>query len=185
MASPDYLGPIFGLSEIAISLYKRSDKGATSADQGSLRMLWMVIIASLVLGIYASKNAHDFGFSEQTVINPFGVVLFSVGLCLRWYCIFYLGKYFTVNVAIADDHKVIDTGPYRYIRHPSYTGALMAFAGFGLCMSNWLAFALIFLPITAVFLYRIKIEEGALSKALGAAYENYCLRTKKLIPWLF
>lgn len=185
MATPDYLGPIFGLSELAISLYKRSGHGATNADQGSLRALWVVIIASLVLGIYASKNAHYFGFSEHTFINPLGIGLFSLGLCLRWYSIFYLGKYFTVNVAIADDHRVIDTGPYRYIRHPSYTGALLAFAGFGLCMSNGLAFALIFFPVTAVFLYRINIEEAALSKGLGAAYTDYCLHTKKLIPWLY
>jgi protein-S-isoprenylcysteine O-methyltransferase len=185
MATPDILGPIFGLSELAISLYKRSGKGSTGADKGSLRMLWLVILASLAAGIYASKNAHAFGFSEHTIINPIGMLLFFCGLGLRWASIVHLGRFFTVDVAIADDHRVIDTGPYRFIRHPSYTGALMAFAGFGLCLSNWLAFLTVLLPVTAVFLYRIRIEEAALHEGLGKAYEDYCLKTKRLLPFLY
>ena len=185
MATPDYLGPIFGLSELAISLYKRAGKGTQTADKGSLRLLWLVIVISLVAGITASKQAHAFGFAEGTVVDHMGAVLFFLGLALRWASIYHLGRFFTVNVAIADDHRVIDTGPYRYIRHPSYTGALMAFAGFGLCLSNWLGFLLILLPVTAVFLYRIHVEEAALRAGLGKAYEDYCSRTKRLLPLLY
>lgn len=185
MAAADFLGPIFGISEIALTLYKRSGQGATDADKGSLRMLWLVIAASMATGIAVSKNAHGFGFSEDTLINPLGMALFFSGLALRWCSIFYLGKYFTVNVAIADDHKLINSGPYRYIRHPSYTGALMAFAGFGLCLSNWLAFAVVLLPVSAAFLRRISIEEAALRASFGQAYEEYCRNTKRLIPSVY
>jgi protein-S-isoprenylcysteine O-methyltransferase len=185
MITPDYLGPIFGLSELAISLHKRAGTGMHNADKGSLRLLWAVIAISLFAGILAAKKAHAFEMSEGTMMGPIGVVLFFSGLALRWASIHHLGRFFTVNVAIADDHLVIDTGPYRYIRHPSYTGALLAFVGFGLCLGNWLGFLLILLPVTAAFLYRIRVEEAALVAGLGNPYEDYCQRTKRLLPLLY
>ena len=70
-----------------------------------------------------------------------GCALFRLGLMLRWYSIIYLGRFFTVNVAIHSGHEIIDTGPYRYIRHPSYTGALLAFLGLALTLANWVSLA--------------------------------------------
>ena len=66
---------------------------------------------------------------------------FVVGIAIRWYAIVYLGRFFTVNVAIAADHRLIDSGPYRFVRHPSYIGALMAFLGLGLTLGNWVSLA--------------------------------------------
>jgi protein-S-isoprenylcysteine O-methyltransferase Ste14 len=59
------------------------------------------------------------------------------------HAIVHLGRFFTVNVAIAANHRLIDTGPYRFVRHPSYTGALMAFLGLALCLANWVPLAVI------------------------------------------
>jgi protein-S-isoprenylcysteine O-methyltransferase len=80
------------------------------------------------------------GFGPREVFVDGGAALFAAGLALRWYAIVYLGRFFTVNVAISKDHRLIDTGPYRFIRHPSYTGAIMAFVGVfasGFCLHNW------------------------------------------------
>jgi protein-S-isoprenylcysteine O-methyltransferase Ste14 len=85
----------------------------------------------------------------------FGFLLFLGGLILRWYSIGYLGRYFTVDVSISAEHKLIDSGPYRYIRHPTYTGALLAFLGLGFCFGNWLSILFLTLPIIAAFLWRI------------------------------
>ena len=88
-----------------------------------------------------------------------GLGLFLGGIILRWYSIWYLGRYFTVDVAIAKEHRVIDAGPYRFIRHPSYTGALVAFLGFGFCLGNYMSILFLILPILGAFMWRIHVEE--------------------------
>jgi len=90
-----------------------------------------------------------------------------------------------VDVAIAADHRVIDTGPYRHIRHPSYAGALLAFAGYGICLGNWASLALVTVPIAWAFLRRIEVEEAALNGALGSAYAKYLGRSKRLVPFVY
>lgn len=106
-------------------------------------------------------------------------------MVLRWYSIIHLGRFFTVNVAIAADHQLVDTGPDRFVRHPSYTGALLAFIGFTMVMRNWASVLVISLPIALAFLYRINVEERALVQALGERYRAYIKRTKRLIPFVY
>jgi protein-S-isoprenylcysteine O-methyltransferase len=108
-----------------------------------------------------------------------------LGLALRWYSIIHLGRFFTVNVAIANDHRLIDSGPYHFVRHPSYAGNLLAVAGFSLSFQNWASILLIFVPCCAVILWRIHIEEEALLGALGEQYRGYMRRTKRLIPLIY
>jgi len=115
----------------------------------------------------------------------FGFLLFLGGLILRWYSIGYLGRYFTIDVSISAEHKLIDSGPYRCILHPTYTGALLAFLGLGFCFGNWLSILFLTVPIIAAFLWRIWIEERALTDALGENYRAYVERTKRLIPFVY
>jgi len=115
----------------------------------------------------------------------FGLILFLVGLALRWYSIGYLGRFFTVDVSISSEHKLIDSGPYRYVRHPSYTGALLIFIGLGFCFGNWLSILFLTVPIMAAFLWRIRVEEHALIHGLGEKYRAYMERSKRLIPFFY
>jgi protein-S-isoprenylcysteine O-methyltransferase len=101
------------------------------------------------------------------------------------YAIVHLGRFFTVNVAIAANHRLIDTGPYRFVRHPSYTGALMALLGLALCLANWVSLAVMLIPVFLVFLRRMHVEEGVLLQALGDQYRDYMHRTKRLIPAIY
>lgn len=80
---------------------------------------------------------------------------------------------------------MIESGPYRLVRHPSYTGALLAFLGFGFSLGNWLALLVIIVPIFVAFAYRIKVEERALVDALGDRYVSYARRTKRLLPFIY
>jgi protein-S-isoprenylcysteine O-methyltransferase len=106
-------------------------------------------------------------------------------MALRWYAIIHLGRFFTTNVAIAKDHHLVDSGPYRFVRHPSYTGSMMAVIGFLLTMANWATLLIIFVPIIAITLWRIHIEEEVLLGALGEPYRAYMQRTKRLIPGIY
>jgi protein-S-isoprenylcysteine O-methyltransferase len=104
---------------------------------------------------------------------------------VRWYAILSLGRFFTVNVAIAADHQLVDAGLYRWVRHPSYSGALLAFLGLGLCLDNWASLAALMLPVSVVFWWRMRIEEAALLEAFGERYRDYLRRTRRLIPFIY
>ena len=82
-------------------------------------------------------------------------------------------------------HRLIDTGPYRFVRHPSYTGALMAFLGLAPCLANWASLAVMLVPVLLVFLRRMHVEEDALLQAFGNQYRDYMRRTKRLIPAVY
>jgi protein-S-isoprenylcysteine O-methyltransferase len=185
LPNPLVLAAIYGLSELYLALTRHSPAQAISRDRRSLIFLWTIIIVSLWLGIQMVWL-----FPNTTVRYPsgfylFGFLLFLGGLILRWYSIGYLGRYFTVDVSISAQHKLIDSGPYRYIRHPTYTGALLAFLGLGFCFGNWLSILFMTVPIIAAFLWRIRIEERALTDALGEDYRAYAQRSKRLIPFVY
>ncbi len=97
----------------------------------------------------------------------------------------YLGRFYTVEVTIAPGHRLIDSGPYRYIRHPAYAGALLAFFGLGMAMGNAASVIAVLLPLAIALRYRIHVEETVLRETLGARYLTYMRRTKKLIPLIF
>jgi|ERR1044071_1302521 protein-S-isoprenylcysteine O-methyltransferase len=180
---PAILGLAYFFSELILAFTRRSSAKTVSKDAHSLRVLWFVIIVCIWLSIQAQGRWPNAVLPPWFV--PVGIILFAGGTILRWYSIIHLGRFFTVNVAIAADHQLVDTGPYRFVRHPSYTGALLAFIGFALVLRNWASVLIIFLPIGFAFLYRINIEERALVQALGERYRAYMKRTKRLIPLVY
>jgi protein-S-isoprenylcysteine O-methyltransferase Ste14 len=183
MPLPAVLGLAYFFSELVLAFTRRSRAKTVSKDANSLRVLWIVIIVCIWLSIQAQGRWPNAVLPPWFV--PIGVVLFVGGMILRWYSIIHLGRFFTVNVAIAADHQLVDTGPYRFIRHPSYTGALLAFIGFATVLRNWASVLVISLPIGFAFLYRINVEERALIQALGERYRAYMKRTKRLIPLVY
>jgi protein-S-isoprenylcysteine O-methyltransferase len=178
------LGAFYFCSEIILAIARRSKSGGQSRDRHSLTTLWIAIMVGIAGSILAANNFRSAAL-PYPVLGLIGLILFAAGILLRWYSIIYLGRFFTVDVSIAIEHKVIDSGPYRFIRHPSYTGALVAFVGFGLCLRNWMALLILVLPITAAFLWRIQVEERALTDALGDGYRQYANRTKRLVPFVY
>ena len=179
------LGLAFALSEAALGFFKRSRDDSVDADRRSLRMLWITNMLVVFAGIIASYRVPEAAIGAGRTLFWIGSTLFGFGLALRWYSIWHLGRYFTVNVAIHSRHEIIDTGPYRLIRHPSYTGALLAFLGLALCLDNWVSLGLIVIPTVLAFGRRIRIEEHALANGLGTPYTNYMRRTKRLIPHIY
>ena len=185
LPGPELIGAAYGLSEFALSIRKRSSGNASNADRGSLRLLWGVIMVAVTAAILASRFAPWAQSALLSRAYGIGVLVFVLGLALRWYAILHLGRFFTVDVAIASDHRVVDDGPYRWVRHPSYTGALLAFAGFGICLGNWLSLALLVPLVGWAFARRIAVEEAALTAALGDAYRAYAARTRRLLPGIY
>ncbi len=181
---PIVLGVAYGLSEAGLGLVKRSSNDSVDADNSSLRVLWITIMLAVTAGILASSHLPAAAIANRAVFWA-GCSLFALGLALRWYSIVYLGRFFTVNVAIHSTHEVIDTGPYRFVRHPSYAGALLAFLGLALSLANWWSLVLIVVPVLWAFVRRMSVEESALANALGAPYIQYMGRTKRLAPLIY
>lgn len=112
-----------------------------------------------------------------------GIVLALAGIAIRQYAIATLGRFFDVRVTTRPDQTVVETGLYRLIRHPSYSGTLLTVLGVLLCSTNWASLACFVLALPG-FAYRIRVEEAALSLALGQPYRDYMRRTKRLVPFL-
>jgi protein-S-isoprenylcysteine O-methyltransferase Ste14 len=173
------------ISEIILSLLKRSSPSVKNLDKSSLRILWITILVSISVGIYlAMSGIGRFNIYARETYS-IGLLFILAGLLVRWFAIFQLRKYFTVNVSIREDHQLIQKGLYRYLRHPSYSGSLLSFLGLALVFNNWLTFLIIFFPILFAFLYRISVEEAQLRKSFGDDYLAYAQRTKKLIPGFY
>jgi len=172
-------------SELMLTLLKRSKSNAASKDRHSLKLIWLVNTLASTLGVIAAYRLPECRVTWPKTDIEIGCCLFAFGVVLRWYSIIYLGRFFTTNVAIANDHRLIDTGPYRFIRHPSYTGGLLTVLGLSLTFQNWAPLLIIFVPSCAVQLWRIHIEEEALRGGLGDPYRSYMQRTKRLIPFLY
>lgn len=100
----------------------------------------------------------------------------------RRHCFRMLGTDFRGDVTVRPDQPIVERGAYRYLRHPSYLAAMLLHFGFGLCFTNWGTLALLMLAIPPLFVYRIRVEERALRAHLGAPYDTYSSRTKRLIP---
>ena len=185
MNLPSILGVLYGASEILLTIAKRHGQRNKAADAGSLGLIWVVVGASIGAAFYVAKALPGGAFPDPRLAQVAGLAIFVPGAVLRWYAIFYLGRYFTVDVRVASDQKVVDTGPYRLIRHPSYTGAFMQFFGLALCIGNAWSVLMVMVPLLVVFSYRIRVEERALEQGLGEAYASYRQRTKRLIPFVY
>jgi protein-S-isoprenylcysteine O-methyltransferase len=182
--SPWVLSVVYGASEMVLIRIRRPGVDAQVKDRSSFRVLLAVIWSCVFLSIIAT---YELGFARihhASQYYPAGFALFVAGLALRWWSIIVLGRFFTVKVSIASDHRIVEKGPYRILRHPSYAGGLLAFLGLGICMSNWASIALLVIPTWFAYLWRIRVEEEALTEALGEEYRRYSARTYRLIPFV-
>jgi protein-S-isoprenylcysteine O-methyltransferase Ste14 len=170
------------LSEIFLSRLTRANDSNNDYDKSSLKILWITICLSIILGIILRNPNFVLTPQYASFIYHIGISLICIGLIVRWMAILKLKKSFTVNVSVAANQTIVHSGIYKHIRHPSYLGSLLSFCGLGIVFNNWLTFIIIFIPIFSSFLYRIHIEEKLLSQVFGTQYRNYIKNSWKLIP---
>ena len=180
------LGLVLFTSELGLRVGRRSSSAsARTADRSSLTLLWVTILLALGAGVGLARALPRWGFHLSLGAHMAVLALFAAGLGLRWWSILTLGRFFTVDVAIHADHRLVTTGPYRLARHPSYTGLVLLFVAIAISYEHWGALIVILAPILAALLYRIHVEEEALSDAFGLAYTEYRRTTKALLPGLY
>ena len=176
---------LYGFFEFFMNVrQRRQSKVKTSRDKGSLWLLYGLITIGYALSfaIGATKFGRIYPWNTFFAI---GMALFVIGFMVRVSSILTLKQYFTYSVAKVENHKIITSGLYKFIRHPGYLGQLIIFMGISLTISNWLSILLMMIPVTLGYLYRIKVEEKFMTDQLGNDYKNYQERTKKIIPMVY
>jgi protein-S-isoprenylcysteine O-methyltransferase Ste14 len=151
--------------------------------------VWLYVgMGGGVLAAFCFVNA-DFPGTTSTWNQPLqfwlGIAVMLAGLGFRWYAIKVLGRFFTRTVATRTGQYVVDTGPYRLIRHPSYTGGLLMLLGMGIAVTNWASLVTIMLGALIGYGWRVHVEEQALCADLGDAYREYMKRTHRFVPFVW
>jgi protein-S-isoprenylcysteine O-methyltransferase Ste14 len=148
------------------------------------------VIAALgvlgLLGAYlpAYTDRVDFLTFGGEGVRWLGFLLYTAGGVLRIAPVFVLGRRFSGLVAIQPEHRLVTTGLYGVIRHPSYLGLFVLSLGWGLAFRSGVGVILALLSL-AVLLARIEAEERLLSETFGAEYEAYRNRTWRLVPYVY
>jgi protein-S-isoprenylcysteine O-methyltransferase Ste14 len=186
MPTYSYLQLLFFISELGLLLLKRAKRSTvkTGGDNRSLLMLWIVIGGCLSIGPY-SATYHIWAVSNAQTLVFVGCGICIIGFIIRWIAIAQLGKMFTVNVVIDQQHTLKTSGLYKIVRHPSYLGIMLIIAGLQVCTGSVFTFIIVVVPVFIALNYRIIIEEKALIGEFGSQYEDYKNRVSRLIPGIY
>jgi protein-S-isoprenylcysteine O-methyltransferase Ste14 len=170
-------------------------RGSTSRDGATRRTIMLMIVPAILAATAVSYlvpagsplRLAGAGANAGSVTWPVvaGLAVMWLGLAIRTWAIVVLGRSFRTTVEIDADQLVVARGPYRWVRHPAYTGVLLLAAGYGLAMGNWLSLLITVTMPAVAMLRRIGVEETALVETLGRPYEVYRTRTKRLVPGLW
>jgi protein-S-isoprenylcysteine O-methyltransferase Ste14 len=176
---------LYGLFEIFMSRRQKDKREISkSGDKGSIWLLTISISIGYWLSfiIGATKTGRIYHWNTFFAI---GSILALTGLIIRVTSILQLKQQFTYTVTKIENHKLIETGLYRIIRHPGYLGQLIIFLGISTCLSNWISILLMIIPVFLGYLNRINVEEKFMVKNMGQKYLDYRKRTKRLIPKIY
>lgn len=181
---------LYGATEMRIEWHSRQEKvtsSTTQSDGGSKVGLFIAMAIGVVVAL-AAQTLPWLTISSPAPAWPLFVLaalLLLIAAAGRLWAVRSLGRWFTTDVRTDSAQPVVDIGPYRWVRHPSYTAALLASVAIGLALDNWVSLAaMIVFPVLG-FANRIRTEERALLSALGDAYREYARTHRRLVPGLW
>lgn len=173
-----------GLSVVA-AFSPFSLRSGKRADFGDLWIMPVGALLVVLLGyLPAYCDRRGLLVIDGDPLRWVGVCLFVAGGVLRIWPIFVLGHRFSALVAIQEQHALVTTGPYRWIRNPSYLGGLVNGVGWALVFRSALGL-LVVAAFAALMVSRIRAEERLLTSEFGAEYEAYRRRTWRLVPGIY
>jgi protein-S-isoprenylcysteine O-methyltransferase Ste14 len=182
---------LIGASQTLWSLVETASGRRFSAKGPRKKLDWSLLgIILLACAGGAAAIACSF-LGVATIAGPpwwpviAGLVLIWAGSAFRAWAVFTLGRFFTFAVVVQHDHRVVERGPYRWLRHPSYLGSIVAVTGTGLAQGDWASVAITLLVVLTACAIRIPFEERTLALELGDEYAAYAQRTARLLPGLF
>jgi protein-S-isoprenylcysteine O-methyltransferase Ste14 len=173
----------FVLSELLIRVRSERNRDGSRVDRTSVLVVQATAIGGVGGAVLLARRLPGAALAgARWPLFVAGIVLMCAGIALRQWAVATLGRFFTIDVRVQPSQTVVDRGPYRWVRHPAYTGLILTFLGFGLALGNWAALAVAFLVPTAGLVYRINIEERALLDGLGELYRRFAASRPRLFP---
>ena len=170
------------MTQPAFSVAETNDK--KQSDKFSVILILSMSLISGVVPIidwaYFSSSANNFNW-----ITVAGVVMIATGIWFRAWAVRTLGQFFTPTVQIKEEHQLINSGPYKIIRHPSYFAAFLSIMGGAVLLESMVGIAVSIIAMSVAYYVRIGIEERKLLEHFGNSYKEYMLQTKKIIPFVF
>jgi protein-S-isoprenylcysteine O-methyltransferase Ste14 len=151
-------------------------------DRGTRAIVALSLGGSIFVGISTRSWVPALDTPAPAAFAVAGLVAIWLGLALRIWAVVTLGGSFSTFVHVDTEQAVITSGPYRWVRHPSYTGLLLIALGFGLCAGNWLALLICVVVPSLALVPRIAVEESELTRVLGERYRSYQKATHRLVP---
>lgn len=173
------------LSEVAILVKTRIQRKGTKTENKDKGSVWLITIG-IVACVFVNQvcNSMKLGYVDSTISNV-GSTLMIIGVVIRIWAVVVLGRHFSLVVSVDSKQELIKSGPYRLLRHPSYTGLLLTFIGMGLAFNTWVGSLIMVVFFIVVFSYRIRVEEKALSENFPEEYPNYIQKTSRIIPFVW
>ncbi len=169
------------LAVFAVLFLSEGDARPKRLDDRTVLWIFLGIVVPLSAAVVEHLSLNPL-LSWITVL---GSVIFVLGVVVRWVARITLGKFFTYEVKVTNEHKLIRKGIYKYIRHPLYTGILLLCFGAIVLLQSSVGFMLLLIVLVPALWHRMKVEEAFLLKAFGKRYQNYMKTTKRLIPGVY
>lgn len=174
------------LLEVRVRVRSRLNRRGARVDHGSLVVVALAVYAGLFGGFELAHRVQSAAIADgRWVLFVVGMVLMCAGIAIRQWAVALLGGFFTVDVRVHAGQSVVERGPYRWVRHPSYTGLILTLVGFGLALGNWAALIVLAVLPTAGLVVRIRFEERALLDGLGEPYRRFAASRPHLFPGLW
>jgi len=173
---------VFWVGEYAMRWRSRFNPSGARTE----RLSFLVIVGTIGAGVAGALVLASWRTTEiiggRWPVFVIGLAMMIAGVVIRQWAILVLGRYFTADVRVHADQAVIETGPYRWVRHPSYSGLIIFFVGLGLALTNWTSLALLAVVPTFGLVVRIHSEERVLLGGLGEPYARFAATRRRLFP---
>jgi Isoprenylcysteine carboxyl methyltransferase (ICMT) family len=173
---------VWVVSEWGIRLRSLLNRQGARLDHNSRLVVVASALAGVGGGIALGQGAARGGDAGRPLAPRRRARPDGAGIAFRQWAVAVLGRFFTVDVRVHPGQTVVEQGPYRWLRHPSYTGLIATFLGLGLALDNWAALAVLAVLPTAGLVYRIHFEERALLDGLGEPYRRFAASRPRLLP---
>jgi protein-S-isoprenylcysteine O-methyltransferase Ste14 len=182
----DLVVAVWVLSELRVRLRSGRNPHASQFDRTSLLVVQVTAIGGVGGAVLLAKRAPGAAIAgARWPLFVAGLVLMCAGIALRQWAVSTLGRFFTIDVRVEPGQTVVEGGPYRWVRHPAYTGLILVFVGFGLALGNWASLLVAAVVPTIGLVYRIRFEERALLDGLGEPYRRFAEGRRRLVPGIW
>jgi protein-S-isoprenylcysteine O-methyltransferase Ste14 len=183
MSLPGILMALWGVAELVL-IARRGGDASQGTDRSTFFWTVVIIVVTLLLAVVAIAN-DVMPLPKTPELQVVSCLVLLAGVGLRFTAVSQLKRFFTVRVTLQPDHRLIQTGLYRYLRHPSYTGGLLALLGGGLGSGSLAALLLLTVPLFFMLRRRMAVEEAALEAHFGEEFLRWKSSTSRLIPGIY